>query len=152
MEIPPPEEVGATLEAAIIAAQGGGSLDDLASAFMSSYVVIMLAEDPGPEPKAISPLTVSTPEGYLALVVFTTAGKCSNWSRNAPQYPYAREVRADSKHGVALLVWFEVHETRHAAFVRERQIKEWKRVWKLELIEKSNPGWIDLMDTFGPPE
>ncbi|MBF0664036.1 MAG: GIY-YIG nuclease family protein [Brevundimonas sp.] len=57
-----------------------------------------------------------------------------------------------SKHGVAILVWFETHETRHAAFVRERQIKEWKRAWKLELIEKSNPGWIDLMDTFGLPE
>ena len=57
-----------------------------------------------------------------------------------------------AKYGVAILVWYEVHETRHAAFVRERQIKEWKRVWKLELIEKSNPGWIDLMDTFGLPE
>ena len=53
------------------------------------------------------------------------------------------------KHGVPLLVWFERHDTRHAAFVRERQIKEWKRLWKLELIEKSNPGWTDLFDTFG---
>jgi hypothetical protein len=95
VQVPPPEEAGAALEAAIIAAQDGGSLDDLASAFMHSYVVVMLAEDPGPDPQAISPLTVSTPEGYLALVLFTTAGKCSNWSRNAPHYPYARLVRAD---------------------------------------------------------
>ena len=95
MQVPPPEEAGAALEAAILAAQDGGSLDDLASAFMNSYVVVMLAEDPGPEPRTLSPLTVSTPQGYLALVVFTTAGKCSKWSRNAPQYPYAREVRAD---------------------------------------------------------
>ena len=94
MQVPPPEEAGAALEAAIIAAQDGGDLDDLASAFMRSYVVVMPAEDPGPEPRTISPLTVSTPEGHLALVVFTTAGKCSNWSRNAPQYPYAREVSA----------------------------------------------------------
>jgi len=57
-----------------------------------------------------------------------------------------------SRHGVAILVWFERHDARHAAFVRERQIKEWKRVWKLELIEKSNPGWIDLLDTFGLPD
>ncbi len=95
MQVPPPEEAGAALEAAILAAQDGGSLDDLASAFMNSYVVVMLAEDPGPDPQAISPLTVSTPQGYLALVVFTTAGKCSNWSRNAPQYPHALLVRAD---------------------------------------------------------
>ena len=94
MQVPPPEEAGAALEAAIIAARDGGSLDDLASAFMKSYVVVMLAEDPGPDPQALSPLTVSTPEGHLALVLFTTAGKCSNWSRNAPQYPYARLVRA----------------------------------------------------------
>ena len=95
MQVPPPEEAGAALEAAIIAAQNGGSLDDLASAFMNSYVVIMLAEDPGPDPQAVSPLTVSTPEGFLALVVFTTAGKCSNWAHNAPQYPHALLVRAD---------------------------------------------------------
>ena len=95
MQVPPPEAAGAALEAAIIAAQNGGNLDDLASAFMKSYVVVMLAEDPGPNPQTLSPLTVSTPQGHLALVVFTTAGKCSNWSRNAPQYPYAREVRAD---------------------------------------------------------
>ena len=44
-----------------------------------------------------------------------------------------------AKYGVAILVWYEVHETRHAAFVRERQIKDWKRVWKMELIEKNEP-------------
>ena len=52
-----------------------------------------------------------------------------------------------SRYGVALLVWYEVHETRNAAFVRERQIKEWKRVWKLELIERKNPAWADLFPT-----
>ena len=53
-----------------------------------------------------------------------------------------------AKYGVAILVWYEVHETRHAAFVRERQIKEWKRLWKLELIERTNPGWVDLWEQF----
>ena len=48
---------------------------------------------------------------------------------------------------MALLVWYEIHETRNAAFVRERQIKEWKRVWKLELIERKNPAWADLFPT-----
>ncbi len=95
MGVPPPEEAGAALEAAIAAAQNGGNLDDLASAFMASHVVVMLAEDPGPDPQTISPLTVSTPQGYLALVVFTTAGKCSRWSHNAPQYPHALLVRAE---------------------------------------------------------
>jgi putative endonuclease len=42
------------------------------------------------------------------------------------------------------LVWYEVHESREAAFQRERQIKAWKRAWKLELIEGENPDWDDL--------
>ena len=49
-----------------------------------------------------------------------------------------------SKYGADRLVWFETHDSRAAAFTRERQIKEWKRAWKLELIEKANPDWSDL--------
>ena len=53
-----------------------------------------------------------------------------------------------SKYGVELLVWFEVHDTREGAFRRERRIKEWKRAWKVRLIEKENLGWRDLYDDF----
>ena len=49
-----------------------------------------------------------------------------------------------AKYDVGQLVWYEVHETREAAFRRERQIKEWKRAWKIEMIERANPGWRDL--------
>ena len=44
-------------------------------------------------------------------------------------------------YGVKTLVWFEVHETREAAILRERQLKKWNRAWKLELIERGNPAW-----------
>jgi putative endonuclease len=37
-----------------------------------------------------------------------------------------------------------------AAAKRESQIKEWKRVWKIELIERDNPQWIDLYATLSP--
>jgi putative endonuclease len=50
------------------------------------------------------------------------------------------------RHGVKTLVWYEPHESRESAFVRERQIKKWNRAWKLEVIEKTNPGWRDLWD------
>ena len=50
------------------------------------------------------------------------------------------------KHGVYTLVWYEMHETMEAAITREKQIKEWKRAWKLELIEGGNPEWQDLYD------
>jgi len=42
------------------------------------------------------------------------------------------------------LVWFERHENAESAIAREKQIKEWKRKWKLELIESGNPTWRDL--------
>ena len=51
------------------------------------------------------------------------------------------------KYGVHTLVWFEPHETMESAITREKRIKEWKRAWKLELIEHVNPDWQDLYDS-----
>ncbi len=48
--------------------------------------------------------------------------------------------------GVSQLVWFESHETREGAFRRERRIKEWRRSWKIMLIEAQNPDWRDMYD------
>jgi putative endonuclease len=48
------------------------------------------------------------------------------------------------RYGVHTLVWFEQHETMESAIARERAVKEWRRRWKLELIEKHNPEWRDL--------
>jgi len=48
------------------------------------------------------------------------------------------------KYGVKTLVWYELHQSRESAFQRERQLKKWKRVWKLQLIERLNPNWRDL--------
>jgi putative endonuclease len=49
-----------------------------------------------------------------------------------------------SRYGVDKLVWFESHASIEAAIRREKQIKEWKRNWKISLIEQDNPRWIDL--------
>ncbi len=51
-----------------------------------------------------------------------------------------------ARYGVTRLVWFESHPSREQAFRRERQIKEWRRLWKLQLIEARNPNWVDLYD------
>lgn len=50
------------------------------------------------------------------------------------------------EHQVHTLVWYEVHETMESAIAREKSIKAWKRLWKLELIESSNAEWNDLSD------
>ncbi|RJF87214.1 GIY-YIG nuclease family protein [Oleomonas cavernae] len=52
-----------------------------------------------------------------------------------------------TRYQIGLLVWFEGHDTIETAIVREKQIKEWRRDWKVRLIEESNPGWLDLYDT-----
>ncbi len=49
-------------------------------------------------------------------------------------------------HHVHTLVWYEVHETMESAITREKHIKDWKRLWKLDLIERTNPDWNDLYD------
>jgi len=50
------------------------------------------------------------------------------------------------QHRVHRLVWFELHITMEAAITREKALKEWKRAWKLDLIERANPYWRDLYD------
>ena len=50
------------------------------------------------------------------------------------------------KHDVHRLVHFEPFESIEAAIVREKALKEWKRDWKKNLIERSNPHWIDMFD------
>ena len=50
------------------------------------------------------------------------------------------------KYGVHRLVYIELHATMPAAIKREKQIKEWKRAWKLQLIESVNPEWRDLYE------
>jgi putative endonuclease len=51
-----------------------------------------------------------------------------------------------AKYGVTRLVWFESCELRETARRRERQLKEWRRKWKIELIEEANPRWDDLYE------
>ena len=48
------------------------------------------------------------------------------------------------KYRVHDLVWFEQHATMESAIAREKAIKEWKRAWKIQLIEQTNPKWVDL--------
>ncbi len=49
-----------------------------------------------------------------------------------------------AKYGLKKLVWFEVHEDISEAIKREKQLKKWNRVWKIELVEKTNSEWRDL--------
>jgi putative endonuclease len=48
------------------------------------------------------------------------------------------------KYGVHRLVYGEFHDTMDQAIAREKRLKRWRRAWKVDLIERSNPAWKDL--------
>ncbi|NEV79695.1 GIY-YIG nuclease family protein [Rhodopseudomonas sp. BR0C11] len=48
------------------------------------------------------------------------------------------------RYGIDRLVWFEIYDDAIAAITREKQLKKWRRDWKIRLIEDQNPDWVDL--------
>jgi putative endonuclease len=55
------------------------------------------------------------------------------------------------QHSVKHLVHFEEYSDVHSAIQREKRLKKWKRDWKLRLIGKSNPDWVDLYSSIAIP-
>jgi putative endonuclease len=55
-----------------------------------------------------------------------------------------------NRYGVKTLVYYETTDSIEAAIQREKQIKKWNRLWKLELIEGFNPDWRDLSESWMP--
>ena len=51
-----------------------------------------------------------------------------------------------NKHDVHKLVYFEAFADPESAITREKQMKKWRRAWKIRLIEESNPEWRDLYE------
>ncbi|MBA6253772.1 MULTISPECIES: GIY-YIG nuclease family protein [unclassified Colwellia] len=49
-----------------------------------------------------------------------------------------------NKYNLNKLVYFESFETMYDAITREKQLKNWRRAWKKNLIEQMNPNWLDL--------
>jgi len=49
-----------------------------------------------------------------------------------------------NKYEIHHLVYYDHHENPESAITREKQIKKWRRLWKLNLIEEKNPTWKDL--------
>ena len=49
-----------------------------------------------------------------------------------------------ARYGVDRLVWFESYSDPETAISREKELKKWRRDWKIALIEEANPDWDDL--------
>ena len=48
------------------------------------------------------------------------------------------------RYDVDKLVWFEIYDDAVTAITREKELKKWRRDWKIRLIEETNPEWVDL--------
>jgi putative endonuclease len=73
-------------------------------------------------------------------------GVTSNLIKRAWQHRNHELPGFTSRYAVNRLVWFEGTPSIEAAIAREKQLKNWKREWKLALIEKENPEWRDLYE------
>jgi putative endonuclease len=74
-------------------------------------------------------------------------GSSADLVRRAWQHKQKAVPGFTAQYGVDRLVWFKCYDTLEAAMLRERRIKQWKRAWKIELIEQENPYWTDLYPT-----
>jgi putative endonuclease len=77
-------------------------------------------------------------------------GSTDDLSRRVQEHRFHERGGFTAKYDCRHLVWYEAHDTRESAFTRERRLKEWRRSWKLLLIEEANPTWSDLYDTLPP--
>jgi putative endonuclease len=71
-------------------------------------------------------------------------GSTDDLTRRIGQHKAGDRRCFTADYGCDQLVWFSIHDSRDAAFQRERRIKEWRRAWKLRMIEGDNPDWRDL--------
>ena len=76
-------------------------------------------------------------------------GVTSNLAQRTWQHKSHLVEGFTKRYGVHTLVWYEVHASMESAIAREKAMKEWKRAWKIALIEKSNPQWRDLYEGLG---
>ena len=74
-------------------------------------------------------------------------GVTSNLTKRVWEHKNGMVEGFTKRYNVHRLVWYEIHESMESAITREKRIKEWKRAWKLELIEGANPEWEDLYIT-----
>jgi len=73
-------------------------------------------------------------------------GVTSNLQKRAWEHKNDLVEGFTKRYGVHRLVYYELHEEMVSAIRREKQMKKWNRAWKLELIERQNPGWRDLWE------
>jgi putative endonuclease len=78
-------------------------------------------------------------------------GVTGNLHERVAQHREGRGSEFVKTYGLTRLVWWEQHGMIVSAIQRETSIKRWKRDWKIDLITKTNPKWLDLATSGGMP-
>jgi len=86
-------------------------------------------------------ILASKPYGTLYI------GVTNDLARRVYAHRQGTASRFTGRYAVTLLVWFERYETVAEAIQRETSLKRWKRDWKIDLVNKTNPEWRDLYPT-----
>ena len=74
-------------------------------------------------------------------------GVTSNLIQRVWQHKEGIAEGFSQRYGTKSLVYFEQHESMESAILREKQMKKWRRQWKLNLIAEQNPDWDDLWES-----
>jgi putative endonuclease len=93
------------------------------------------------------------PGGYVYILASKRngtlyTGVCNDIPTRMDQHRRGEGSQFVAKYNDYRLVWCEHHKLYTDAIQRETSIKRWKRAWKLALIEKHNPNWDDLLETW----
>lgn len=85
-------------------------------------------------------IMASKPRGMLYIGVTAYLAERVDQHRRDVGSAYCR------RYGIRMLVLAEWHDSIEDAIVREKRLKDWKRDWKIALVEQANPDWLDLFD------
>ena len=76
-------------------------------------------------------------------------GVTNNLYRRVKEHKDKYNKGFTSKYNLCKLIYFEISESIEVAILREKQLKNWKRQWKIDLIQSINPSFKDLSSEIG---
>ena len=92
---------------------------------------------------------MNAPDAYFVYILASRrygtlyVGNCNDLSNRLSLHRSGRGSKFVSKYGVTRLVYVETYASPPEAIGREKALKEWRRDWKIRLIEQENPDWRD---------
>ena len=107
---------------------------------MTATPVVLVENTSMPKQPCVYIMT-NQPRGTLYI------GVTSNLIKRAWEHRTHAVSGFTAKHELTNLVFYELHEDIYEAIKREKNLKNWKRRWKIELIESINRDWVDLFPT-----